>query len=82
MWTIRHVLKKILLLGLVDVGTSFAEVEAGLVLLLNTLDFEEGSVLVLDVVGSLVAGEDTLDVETTVLSVSSHFLLIFNRRII
>ncbi len=71
-----------LLLSLVDISTSFTEIEGGVQFLLNTIDSEKGSVFGLDVVGSLVSSKDTLNIEATVLSVSSHFLLIFNRRII
>lgn len=66
--------KKNLLLALVDVCASFTKVKAGIGHLLDTFNSEKSSVFVLDVVGSLVSGENTFNVQTTVFSNStSHF---------
>ena len=53
-----------LLLGLVDVGDALAEVELGLVGLLDTLDLDERGVALGDALRALVTHNATLDVKT------------------
>jgi len=53
-----------LLGGLVDVGDTLAEVELGLVGLLNTLNLDEGGVALGDALRALVAHDPSLDVKT------------------
>lgn len=53
-----------LLGGLVDVGDTFAEVELGLVRLLDTLNLDERGVAPSDALRALVAHDPSLDVKT------------------
>lgn len=53
-----------LLGGLVDVSDTLAEVELGLVGLLNTLDLDEGGVALGDALRALVTHNPSLDVKT------------------
>jgi len=51
-------------LSLVDVSDSFAEVESSVFLVVDTLEFDEGALLVLVSETSSVTGEDSLSVKT------------------
>lgn len=53
-----------LLGGLVDVCDALAEVELGILGLLDTLDLDEGGVALGDALRALVAHDPTLDVKT------------------
>lgn len=57
-------------LGLVDVSDSLSEVEGSILLVINSLDFKESELFILNTQASLEASEDSLGVESTRKSIS------------